>query len=212
MSLCRDVDSDLTVKQFSSLALVHFALNKKSINILIERGVLDLFDTFGKGDGGGNLVISTNISWMFLALCTNGITGKQMLVQGITRDMFLVSCNPDYAQIRHLVITGFAELGRVKKPAAGEGSPRAPEYEHSADETLIKETAIVGMHDHMAEDAQKNIDILLNFCIMDEENYQYAAYLALKDYILLTHDNLIPDISNIIHALIIGCVTENPDI
>jgi hypothetical protein len=36
----------------------------------------------------------------------------EMLKQGITRDMFLVSCNPDYQQIRHLVITGFAELGR----------------------------------------------------------------------------------------------------
>jgi len=38
-----------------------------------------------------------------------------MLKQGITRDMFLVSCNPEYQQIRHLVITGFAELGRNKE-------------------------------------------------------------------------------------------------
>jgi hypothetical protein len=83
---------------------------------------LDLFDTFGKGDSGGNVVISTNISWMFLALCTNGITGQQMLVQGITRDMFLVSCNPDYQQIRHLVITGFAELGRVKGTGVAGGT------------------------------------------------------------------------------------------
>lgn len=31
--------------------------------------------------------------------------------------MFLVSCNPDYALIRDLVITGFAELGRcLEKP------------------------------------------------------------------------------------------------
>ena len=76
-----------------------------------------------------------------------------MLVQGITRDMFLVSCNPDYQQIRHLVITGFAELGRVKKTgAAGEGS-LAPDYQPSADEILIKETAIVGMHEYMEEDA-----------------------------------------------------------
>ena len=39
-----------------------------------------------------------------------------MLQQGITRDMFLVSCNPSYHQIRHLVITGFAELGRSNEP------------------------------------------------------------------------------------------------
>ena len=113
--------------------MVHFALNKKSINILIEKGVLDLFDTFGKGDSGGNVVISTNISWMFLALCTNGITGQQMLVQGITRDMFLVSCNPDYQQIRHLVITGFAELGREKSGNGGRASSIVLDYEPTED-------------------------------------------------------------------------------
>lgn len=37
-----------------------------------------------------------------------------MLDKGITRDMFLVSCNPEYQQIRDLVITAFAELGRCK--------------------------------------------------------------------------------------------------
>lgn len=101
------------VKQFSTLALVHFALSEKSINILIKKGVLDLFDTFGSGqDDQMNLIIQTNVSWIFLALCNNGITGGTMLKQGITRDMFLVSCNPDFQQIRHLVITGFAELGR----------------------------------------------------------------------------------------------------
>ena len=68
------------------------------------------------------------------------------------------------------------------------------------------------MHEYMEQDAQKNIDILLNFCIMDEVNYQHTAFLALKDYILLTHGNLIPDISDIIHAFLIGCVTEHPDI
>ena len=30
--------------------------------------------------------------------------------------MFLVSCNPNYHQIRHLVITGFSELGRSNEP------------------------------------------------------------------------------------------------
>jgi hypothetical protein len=40
------------VKQYSTLALVHFALNEKSIQILIEKGVLELFDTFGKENDG----------------------------------------------------------------------------------------------------------------------------------------------------------------
>ena len=47
MSLCKDKDQDIVVKQFSTLALVHFALNRKSIKILIEKGVLNLFDAFG---------------------------------------------------------------------------------------------------------------------------------------------------------------------
>lgn len=118
MQLCRDKDQDVVVKQFSTLALVHFALNRKSIKILIEKGVLNLFDAFGNsGSEQNNEVIQTNVAWIFLALCNNDITGKQMLEQGITRDMFLVSCNPNYQQIRHLVITGFAELGRcIEQP------------------------------------------------------------------------------------------------
>ena len=97
MQLCRDKNQDVVVKQFSTLALVHFALNPKSIKILIEKGVLNLFDTFGNSDtDSNNEVIQTNVAWIFLALCNNNITGKQMLEQGITRDMFLVSCNPNY--------------------------------------------------------------------------------------------------------------------
>ena len=63
-----------------------------------------------------------NICWIFLALCNNGIQGKEMLEHGITRDMFLVACNPNHKekmifnpqsnQIRHLVIASFAHLGK----------------------------------------------------------------------------------------------------
>ena len=54
MSLCKDKDQDVVVKQFSTLALVHFALNRKSIKILIEKGVLNLFDAFGNSGGEQN--------------------------------------------------------------------------------------------------------------------------------------------------------------
>ena len=60
MSLCRDQNrirnpklgkvrehSTLAICKKLFLALVHFALNKKSINILIEKKVLDLFDLLG---------------------------------------------------------------------------------------------------------------------------------------------------------------------
>lgn len=47
MNLCMDQQGDLQVKQFSTLALVHFALSKQSINILIDKGIMDLFNSLG---------------------------------------------------------------------------------------------------------------------------------------------------------------------
>lgn len=47
MNLCMDYNQDIQVKQFSTLALVHFALSKQSINILIEKGIMDLFNSLG---------------------------------------------------------------------------------------------------------------------------------------------------------------------
>ena len=199
MALCRDKDQEIHVKQYSTLALVHFALNRRSIKILIERGVLNLFDTFSSGskeqseavsDGAAasDMIIQTNVAWIFLALCTNDITGKQMLQQGITRDMFLVSCNPNFHQIRHLVITGFAELGRCND------NQEKDTNEYPAEAQRIKETAIVGMHSHFVKDAQKNVDILIAFSTSASVAHQFTAFWALKDYILLTHDNLIKNI------------------
>jgi len=43
-------DDDLSVKQFSTLALVHFALSKLSIKILIDKGIMKLFMSLGKLD------------------------------------------------------------------------------------------------------------------------------------------------------------------
>ena len=47
MNLCMDPDCDLAIKQFSTLALVHFALSKKSIETLIRKGIMDLFNSLG---------------------------------------------------------------------------------------------------------------------------------------------------------------------
>ncbi len=97
----------MQLRQFSTLAVVHFALNKQSINILIQKGVMNLFNSFREdgekdwdsasvisGDLEDQNILQTNISWIFLALCNNGISGLEMLRQGITKVMFLVACNP----------------------------------------------------------------------------------------------------------------------
>lgn len=52
MELCKDNSVEIKVKQYSTLALVHFALNKQSINILIQKHVMDLFNSFGSIDNG----------------------------------------------------------------------------------------------------------------------------------------------------------------
>ena len=46
LRLCRDRSLEIEVKEQSTLSLVHFALYDTSIKILIEKGVLELFDEF----------------------------------------------------------------------------------------------------------------------------------------------------------------------
>ena len=101
------------MRDHATLALTNFALSKKSIQLLIKKGILDLFDMFGLGeDSKAAEIMQTNVAWTFLALCNQGIPGSVMLKKGITRDMFLVSCNPHILKIRHLVIAGFSQLGK----------------------------------------------------------------------------------------------------
>ena len=72
MDLCMDPTQEISVKKFSTLALVHFALSKESIQLLLDKGIMDLFNAMTKIE---NVQIHTNVSWIFLALCNNGITG-----------------------------------------------------------------------------------------------------------------------------------------
>ena len=110
-----------------------------------------------------------------------------MFESGITRDMFLVACNPDYkekidvnpyyAQIRSLVIACFAHLGKCT------------ETEGNKDENLkeqqkkIREQAIFKTRKHLEDDTEINLDILLKFAASDDSMYQYRALCCLKDYI-----------------------------
>lgn len=68
------------------------------------------------------------------------------------------------------------------------------------------------MHKHLVQDAQTNIDILINFSASNDIKFQHSAYWVLKDYIMLNHDNLIPDISNLIKAFMNGCLSEEQNI
>jgi hypothetical protein len=65
---------------------------------------------------------------------------------------------------------------------------------------------VVGLDHHISQQAQRIIDILLSFVVSPDPLYQFSAYWALKDYVLLNHDNLIPDITDITLALEMGCI------
>ena len=121
-----------------------------------------------------------------------------MLENGITRDMFLVSCNPNFQQIRHLVIAGFAELGRCTELREVEAPKLIKSFQK------IKERANVGIHYMFSNEPERTIDILLKFSISEIVEYKVASYWALKDYILLNHSNLIDDLSGIIRAFVNG--------
>lgn len=73
MELCMDPKLELKIKSYSTLALVHFALNPKSQKILLDKGVMEIFSALKSID---SVQIYTNVAWVFLALCNNGITGK----------------------------------------------------------------------------------------------------------------------------------------
>ena len=120
-------------------------------------------------------------------------------MNGITRDMFLVSCNPQFSQIRHLVIAGFAELGRCDN--LQEQSMRV--LPHTLQR--IKEKAIVGTQEaYKRSDAPHTIDVLLRFTLSEESQYKQTAFWALKDYILLNNEQLVEDLKGVICAFVNG--------
>ena len=122
-----------------------------------------------------------------------------MLMNGITRDMFLVSCNPQFSQIRHLVIAGFAELGRADNLQEALINPLPKTLQR------IKEKAIVGTQEMFKiSDAANTINVLLRFTLSSESKFKLTAFWALKDYILLNSGCLIDDLNGIIQAFVYG--------
>ena len=50
MDLCMDPKEDISVKRFATLALVHFALARDSIQLLLEKGIMNLFNALSSID------------------------------------------------------------------------------------------------------------------------------------------------------------------
>jgi|LauGreDrversion4_2_1035121.scaffolds.fasta_scaffold137522_1 hypothetical protein len=126
-----------------------------------------------------------------------------MVESGITKDMFMVSCDPKLDQVRHLVIAGFAELGRCLEL-------KVESEERLTDELqVIKESAIVGMHKNFKKEAEMTIKILLHFTVSESEIHQVMAYWAIKNYIMLNHENLLSDMRPVINAFVNGSISPN---
>lgn len=119
MEMCKNSDTDEKIKLYASQILVHYSFDSPSMKILIQKDIMNIFsgykwDHVQHQNCETELKIKTNITWIFQALCNHKIKSKEMFQKGITRDMFLVACNPEFEIIRHLVITSFAQLGRWK--------------------------------------------------------------------------------------------------
>ena len=126
------------------------------------------------------MTIQINVSWIFLALCINGIESKEMLKTGITRDMFLIACKPTYETIRQLVITSFAVLGKNIDIIDSIQSHQVQK---------IKELSISAISKHIKLDSKSNIKILLNLSASKNDRFKFLALWFIKDYLLLSSDH-----------------------
>ena len=68
------------------------------------------------------------------------------------------------------------------------------------------------MHMQLNKNPSKNLQILLQFSTSKDKQYQYTAFWALKDYILLTTNNNMFDIGQIIQAFLNGCLSDESKI
>jgi hypothetical protein len=89
-----------------------------------------------------------------------------MLKQGITLNMFLISCNSDQFEnqdIRHLVISGFAELGKQERF----------EEELAEQNDEIKQRANFHLHEEfkISENSDKILEVLLYLTASNEMEY-----------------------------------------
>jgi hypothetical protein len=57
---------------------------------------------------------------------------------------------------------------------------------------------MIGMHKNFKLEPEKTVKILLHFTVSNNEIYQSVTYWSLKEYIMLNHDHLIEDMSDLI--------------
>lgn len=151
-------------------------------------------------------MIQTNVAWVFLALCNHKVTGFTMLEAGITREMFMISCNSDQAKIRDIIITGFAQLGKCD-------SFKAKVEELETHRQRMKETSLIKIQEQMKNHPQKICGILVQFAASKDRKYQQAAYWAIKEYLIQTNESdQIALLQEIIEALTVGVTIEDPKI
>jgi len=67
----------------------------------------------------------------------------------------------------------------------------------------------VGVHETFKKAALHTIDVLLKFSISNTGNFKITAFRALKDYILLNHNCLTENLSDIICAFVNGSMSDS---
>lgn len=213
----------------SLITLVNFTLNQKdktNVDKLLEIGLMSLFDSFSETQASNrnlndkyalayDYVVKTNIAYLFFALCKNKIQSQVMLEKAITRDMFLVACDLKYRKIRHLVISGFALLGRYD--GYNINTPIAKLRSDIDDDQLqllekLKSEATYRFQKKITEDTVQNIHILLKFSASDDLQYQIFSLKSLRDLVILYGKKLGVIMEHICRAFTVGCISESEEV
>ena len=90
-----------------------------------------------------------------------------MLEKGITRDMFLIACDLKIKRERHLVVSGFALLGRADHQTQLNNKSEKEKSHHIIEYEKIKSEAAFRLHNIIEEDMIQSICVLLHFSASD---------------------------------------------
>ena len=149
-----------------------------------------------------------NLCWIFLSLCIGGVKGDKMLENGVTRDVFLLASNPKYREIRDIVISGFAEMGRIDNIKDSASVNQSFQGESTLKKIQVQ--ANRGTSEaYKKGSAENTINVLLKFSQSKLSSFQLTAYRSLRYYILLNHDDLMDDLSDLLQAFVNGSMSED---
>lgn len=86
-----------------------------------------------------------------------------MLQKNITSEFFKISCNPSFQKVSHIIVCGFALVGRLCDKNH-EIAPNLNDMEKEEKvKQMIRNVAIMELYTHLREEKSKDIKTLIHF-------------------------------------------------